>query len=407
MCIYNLHDEFKQKFLQYSLQMYSKSRKPNASPPSPSGTSYFNHFPSNFLKPYGQSSSAPDHVTLMKHINPKSYEWLERPKVAMSEFASTIVDNMNWLSSLQNPVLNTVHMEESKEKLQPFLDALLNLNTRNIHANPNSGHIRTVLETFYDPSLAVHSLMKDFYEIGGAMYIMGIHYMMAMDLMSHPAEYADKMVGIDEATTAFKRDWNVRGLSKFLNSTCANSLQSPHSTRSVTRNLLDELRCTYETPTTTQQMSTSKQSLQTDSTTEDSSDSNTTSSNSSTSEQLQTNIRTKKNRKLPKRSDDQITFTTSTHKKKCKLTKQCHSDTVCDMPLTDTTLNKKQKRCKDLTTEVPDIPENQVTMQEHRNKKKTSKKLKALESESVVASKPEQNSKKSQKKSSKKTKAIP
>ena len=142
--------------------------------------------------------------------------------MAMSEFAATIAENMNWLASLENPVLNTACMQQAKEELQPFLNALVHLNTRNVNATSDSADIRTVLETFYDPSLSVHSLMKDFYEIGGAMYITGIHYMMAMDLISHLAEYAGKMVGVDEATMAFKQDRNIRALSQFLNTTCTN-----------------------------------------------------------------------------------------------------------------------------------------------------------------------------------------
>ena len=71
----------------------------------------------------------------------------------MSEFPTTIVENMNWLANLENPVLNTACMQQAKEELQPFLKALVHLNTRIVNATPDSAHIRTVLETFYDPSL--------------------------------------------------------------------------------------------------------------------------------------------------------------------------------------------------------------------------------------------------------------
>ena len=181
----------------------------------------------------------------MKQTNPKSCECLKRPKVAMREFAATIAENMNWLASLQNPVLNTGCMQQAKE-LQPFLNALVHLNTRNVNATPDSAHIRTVFKTFYDPNLSVHSLMKDFYEIRVATYNTGIHFMTAVELISHPAEYTDKMVGVDEPTTAFKQDRIVAALSQFLNATCTNCLRSPGSTKSVTRNLLDELCSTYQ-----------------------------------------------------------------------------------------------------------------------------------------------------------------
>ena len=147
--------------------------------------------------------------------------------------------------------------------------------------------------------------MKDFYEIGGAMYITGIHYMTAMPLISHLAEYAGKMVGVDKATTAFKGDRNVRALSQFLNTTCTNRLQLPGSNKSVTCNLLDKLRSMYQ-PTTTRHMSTPEETLPTDNITEDSSDNSSTSSCSSTSTQLQIDITTKRTRKLPQTTDDHI-----------------------------------------------------------------------------------------------------
>ena len=158
-------------------------------------------------------------------------------------------------------------------------------------------------------------------------------------------------------------------------------------------------------------MSTPEGTLPRDNITEDSSDNSSTSSCSSTSTQLQTNITTKRTIKLPQTTDDHICttgkrehtiFTTTTDKKKCNSTEQCHIDTVDDTPLKDTTLpvttrNKKLKWSKENAMEVPDIPENQLNMQEHPNKKKKSTGFKGIETESLVESKSEKNTKKIQK----------
>ena len=211
---------------------------------------------------------------------------------------------------------------------------------------------------------------------------------MAVELISHPAEYTDKMVGVNGPTTAFKHNWNIRALSQFLNTICTNSLHSPGSIKSGTHNLLDEVCFMYQPTTRTQHISTPEQTLPTDNVTEDSS----TSSRSSTSTQLQTTD----NHICTTGKSEHTTFITITDKKKRNSTKQCHIDTVADTPLMDTKLpvttrNKKPKQFKE------NAPENQLNMQEHLNKKKKNKGFKGIETESLVESKSEKNMKKSKK----------
>ena len=78
--------------------MFSKYKK-QMDKDSPGGTKYFGHHPSNFLKPYGMASPAPDHETIINRLHPVSCEWLKHPGVAMSEFAETLVKNMQWLAT--------------------------------------------------------------------------------------------------------------------------------------------------------------------------------------------------------------------------------------------------------------------------------------------------------------------
>lgn len=120
--------------------MYRSGRQTTTTTPSssPGGTQYFNHYPTNFLKPYGLANSAPNHDMLMRKINPKSCEWLKRPKIAVSEFSETMVANMEWLAQSRHTFLNTEKINELKENMEPLLDSLRPLNTKSPNPNPRT-----------------------------------------------------------------------------------------------------------------------------------------------------------------------------------------------------------------------------------------------------------------------------
>ena len=112
--------------------MYNANQRSKtfANPTSPGGTKFFNHFPSNFLHPYGLAGPAPDHQTLQRRINP-CCEWLKRPHIAMSEFAATMVENFNFLTTTGSTFVNNDMMNEKRQTSEQFLHALANLNTKN------------------------------------------------------------------------------------------------------------------------------------------------------------------------------------------------------------------------------------------------------------------------------------
>ena len=58
--------------------------------PEKGGVGYFQQFPKNFLRPYGEVDPAPTEAVVFKRTQPFSCEWLTRPKIAMSELAETI-----------------------------------------------------------------------------------------------------------------------------------------------------------------------------------------------------------------------------------------------------------------------------------------------------------------------------
>ena len=225
--------------------MYNANRggKSFATPTSPGGTKFFNHFPSNFLRPYGLAGPAPDHHTLQRRINPVCCEWLKRPHIAMSEFAATMVENFNFLAASSSTFINNEIMNEKRQNCDQFLETLANLNTKNPQGSPRPEHVRLVMEKMYDDTDSLHDIMSEFFQIGGSMFIMAIQYIMARDLMCHPDEYADKMVATDHITNLFKQERSVPGLLQMLSTTCAHAPSSQGLSQGAAhRNLLQELR---------------------------------------------------------------------------------------------------------------------------------------------------------------------
>jgi hypothetical protein len=97
------------------LYMYRQRTNPQE---SPKAVHYFQHFPSNFLRPYGPADSQPAEATLMRRIVPLNWKWLLRPKVAASEFAQTIDENLDMLTKSESKFIKPRHFK-SMQITQP------------------------------------------------------------------------------------------------------------------------------------------------------------------------------------------------------------------------------------------------------------------------------------------------
>jgi hypothetical protein len=64
------------------------------------------------------------------------------------------------------------------------------------------------------------------FQLGGAMYLLGAHYSIVKTLMSNPEWMAEKTVGTTKAVTDFKSNPTIKGLKKYLTTTCITSEKS-------------------------------------------------------------------------------------------------------------------------------------------------------------------------------------
>ena len=168
----------------------SQQKKPNlGSPDKSKAVGYFFHFPSNFLRPCGLAAPAPDAHTIHRRANHTSCEWLLRPGVAMSEFAETLAENMNFLKETDMSLVNKKRTRSAIATMEPFLSALHRLNNKSTE-RPLEADIVTVLSNLYDDESKVSTMMRETFQVGGAMYATAIHFLVAQEILGDPSSYA-------------------------------------------------------------------------------------------------------------------------------------------------------------------------------------------------------------------------
>lgn len=223
-------------------QMYKKTTKSSEK----KAVSYFNHFPSNFLKPYGKASTVPDEETIQRRINPVSCEWLLRPRIAMSEFSATVVENLTLLKNENFEFIKKTKFAAIFDSMQPFLDALTRLNTKS-DETASEEDVNTVMTTIYDENNALDKAVDEMFVVGGAMYTTAIQYIVARSIMSEPNKYAEKLVGDDRSYKAFKKAKNVKALQRFLHEQCLDDHTTVQHTSTPSRSsLLQQLQAQHE-----------------------------------------------------------------------------------------------------------------------------------------------------------------
>ena len=107
-----------------------KAQSPK-SPDTPKAVHYFQHFPSNFLRPYGLANSRRTEYTILRRVAPLNCEWLLRPRVAASEFADTVEQNLKYLAESDSSIVKNDAFQHIQTTLLPFISSLKKFKTTN------------------------------------------------------------------------------------------------------------------------------------------------------------------------------------------------------------------------------------------------------------------------------------
>ena len=203
--------------MQFSFQMFKQGDK---SPQTPKAVHYFQHFPSNFLRPYGLADQQPPEEKIFRRIAPLNCEWLTRPKVAASEFADTVQTNLSFLSQSDSKFIRRSKFSAIEQNMHPFLSVLQKFNTLKSEEKPTADDVKNFLKNMLEENPDLDKFFAEMFQLGGAMYLLGSHYAVVQTLLCNPEWSADKTVGTSDEVRNFKSNPTVKGLKKYLTETC-------------------------------------------------------------------------------------------------------------------------------------------------------------------------------------------
>ena len=139
------------------------------------GVTYFNHHLKNFLVPYGAQKPLPQDKKVFERLRPAGCEWLQCPHTGMRELGSTLNENMEIL--LQDVTFldpgKTAHFIQAVEPL-----GTLPKKFHRDYLGPNTdADKRAAALAIINPIPEMKGQMLQAIEVGGALFSMGINYM--------------------------------------------------------------------------------------------------------------------------------------------------------------------------------------------------------------------------------------
>ena len=231
------------------------------------GIQFFEHFPKNYLRPYGEAGQAPDVNAIFNRLKVYNCEWLIRPKVALSELAATMTGNLNVLAEMPEMVnAETVH--DMTERMSSILPTIAKFNTKDNSEVANTRDLKRLMRFFLSQDEEVDTLLDNCIKAGNAMYTFGIQMKVAKALLTNPDRYARMSAHGESRDSDFKKNPNVKTLFDYLATTSLQSagveqeLQAKRSLLSQMDDLEDSDEDTHSKPKPKRKKNKQKKDLQ-------------------------------------------------------------------------------------------------------------------------------------------------
>lgn len=194
-----------------------KRKMPFGSPKqnSPRGVGFFQQFPRQFLRPYGEADKAPPVETVMKRIKPFTCEWLLRPKVALSELSDTVLKNTNVIKSHSQTILTDEFAKLFQNYLKPINKHLANLH-KDSEQRVTEADVVETLKFLYQENDELDTIVEHMFHVGGALFSTATQYIIARTLVRSPEDYAEIVEAEDGSDAAFQRDKDIVSMRDFV-----------------------------------------------------------------------------------------------------------------------------------------------------------------------------------------------
>ena len=185
---------------------FSSASKPN----------YNKHFPCSFLLNYGRAlENLPDDKVLAR-LKDWNCEWLSRPNIGMSEFCSTLKENLPLIQQYKGTVFTDTFVEDLEEVVAPLIPQMQRLDNKDRATNdpPTQKDVLDVLEAVNEKK-DVEQLFVDAFNATGPLLMMDIHTMAINTLLHNPSEFANHTLRCP-ATESFKEDPSDNNMMRYL-----------------------------------------------------------------------------------------------------------------------------------------------------------------------------------------------
>lgn len=179
------------------------------------GTKYFKQFVSNFLAPYGQSYDELQESRVFNRCTTFNCEWLKRPEIALSELAETLPMNLQKIVNGKAPFIDKDAFEEGMEGIHNFISNLAPLSRKN-EETPTNDNLFETLSTLTLEDKDMDTFFKQCYSMGGALFLIGAHFLTAKALFTNLDKYAARMLPGVKQLDKFKRNHDIQHLAAYL-----------------------------------------------------------------------------------------------------------------------------------------------------------------------------------------------
>lgn len=208
--------------------------------PRAAGVSYFNHFPRQRLRPYGEISTPTPDYQMLDKASVINCEYLVRPKVALSELAETVSANKAHLES-ELLALNT---SKTITALEDFKRAVAPFNTRS-GSGVTTNDVHSLLKySIGNDDDEIDRVFDRMEHLGHMLYVVGSHHKMLRSLVRNPRDYSRKCETLP-VSHEFKVEPGIKSLKTWWVQEAVDSQEAGPSTASyggaARRNLLDKL----------------------------------------------------------------------------------------------------------------------------------------------------------------------
>ena len=151
---------------------------------------------------------------IFDRLRPEGCEWLRRPNTAISELGSSLNENFPLLEG-DTHFLDQQKVHEFIHRLQSFSDLLKKIHRD--YEGPNTEQDkRDAALSIVNPSQEIRDAMLAVINVGGALFTMGINFMVANRLFANPVNFTNLMTFAPLPDSVFKMTKNILDLLPLL-----------------------------------------------------------------------------------------------------------------------------------------------------------------------------------------------